>query len=176
MDSGMVPSGGDEGVEQALAADAMAVQPVQPEGGHLGSLGKVDDFGGGGPESGKSHGAVHVERVGKAAGVGDHMDEFRQDARGEAQHTALAHRFVRLAAASAVVRMFRDGPSDKKAGVDANHGGDPVISCWLEAIGGASLFALALGIAVEEIIKHIGAGGEGAEDGTDGDWRRGIGQ
>lgn len=51
----------------------MAVPPVQPEGGHLGALGKVDDFGGGGPESGKGLGAVHIERVGKAARVGNDM-------------------------------------------------------------------------------------------------------
>ena len=51
----------------------MAVPPVQPEGGHLGALGKVDDFGGGVPESGKGLGAVHIERVGKAARVGNDM-------------------------------------------------------------------------------------------------------
>ena len=47
---------------------------------------------------------------------------------------------------------------------------------WLDVIGGASLVALALAIAVEEVFEHLGAGGEGAQDGADGDGRRGIGR
>ena len=120
-DAGAVPGGGDEGIEESFAPEMVAGEPVEPGAGHGGILSQQGNFGGVGPEMRIGKGVCHAQGLGKAPGIGDHMDEFRQDTRRESEGSSLAGRVPGQQPASTMSGMLRDGPGDEKPAVETDH-------------------------------------------------------
>jgi len=120
-DAGGEPGGGNEGVEKSFAPEVVAGEPVKPGRGHGGVLSQQGHFGSLGPEIRIGNGVRHAQRLGEPPGIGDHMDEFRQDTRCESEGSSLPGRVPGQQSASGVSGMLGDGPSDEKSGVESDH-------------------------------------------------------